>query len=108
VQPLDWRSGEVLVMEAEISEGGDIDSFALTLDVATHLLVETGPGESMMSADTVLTIYDEDFQEVAANDDFEGSWSRVEEMLPSGTYFIVVEGYFSDDAFDYTLLISSR
>ena len=105
-QPLDWHAGEVLMIEAEIGLGEDIDSFALSLDAETRLVVETGPGASMMSADTVLTIYDAELWEVAYNDDSQGSWSRIEETLGPGDYYIVVEGYYSDNAFDYALLIS--
>ncbi|MEE8594164.1 MAG: hypothetical protein V3T03_08565, partial [Candidatus Bipolaricaulota bacterium] len=56
--------------------------------------------------DTTLAIYDEDLWEVAYNDDADGSWSRIEATLAAGTYYIIVEGFYSDESFEYALLIT--
>jgi len=42
------------------------------------------------------------------NDDTDGSWSRIETTLAAGTYYVIVEGYYSDESFEYALLITER
>ena len=104
---VEWEVGEALLVEASVSPEGDIDSFKFVLSEATTVIIETGPRSgSSESNDTTLAIYDEDLWEIAFNDDANGSWSRLEQTLAAGTYFIVVEGYFSDETFEYILLIS--
>jgi hypothetical protein len=104
---IEWAAGEVLLIEAVIGLEGDIDSFRFVLSEETALVFETGPrAGSSESNDTTLAIYDEDLWEIAYNDDSNGSWSRIEQTLAAGTYYIVVEGYYSDETFEYTLLIS--
>ena len=63
------------------------------------------PGSSTDS-DTTLALYDENFASVAYNDDANGSWSRIEQTLESGTYYIVVEPYSPDSSFEYILLVT--
>jgi len=107
VQPIEWAEGEALLIEAAIGLEGDIDSFRFVLDEETTIVFETGPMPgSAMDSDTMLTLYDETFAEIAYNDDANGSWSRIEQTLPPGTYYIVVESYFSDELFEYTLLVT--
>ena len=99
--------GEALLIDAAIGPEGDIDSFEFVLSVATTVTFETGPRSgSSASNDTTLAIYDEDLWEIAFNDDSNGSWSRVEQALDAGTYYIVVESYSDDETFDYSLLIT--
>lgn len=103
-----WEAGEALLIEAAINPEGDVDSFKLVLSEARTVIVETGPRSgTSASNDTTLTIYDEDLWEIAFNDDSTGSWSRLEQMLAAGTYFIVVESYYDDETFDYSVLITS-
>jgi len=102
-----WTSGEALLIEARLGVEGDIDSFKLVLSDAATLAFETGPPSgSMEDSDTTLALYDEDLWEIASNDDSVGSWSRIEETLAAGTYYIVVDSFFGDEVFDYTLLIA--
>jgi hypothetical protein len=104
---IEWVEGEALLVEAVIGLNGDIDSFRFVLSEETTVAFETGPRSgSTMDYDTTLALYDEDLAVIAYNDDANGSWSRIEQTLPAGTYFIVVEGYFSDESFEYTLLIT--
>ena len=104
---IEWVPGEALLLEAAIGTEGDIDSFKVILDEAMTVTFETGPRSgSSDSNDTTLAIYDEDLWEIASNDDSNGSWSRIEQTLEAGTYYIVIESYFDDEIFEYTLLIT--
>jgi hypothetical protein len=105
---VEWVLGDALLIEAAIGEEGDVDSFRFELAEATTVTFETGPRNgSTASNDTTLALYDADLWQIGYNDDAIGSWSRVEEALPAGTYYIVIEGYFGDETFDYSLLITS-
>jgi hypothetical protein len=105
---VEWVLGDALLIEAAIGVAGDVDSFKFELAEATTVTFETGPRNgSTDSNDTTLAIYDEDLWQIGYNDDAIGSWSRVEQELPAGTYYIVIEGYFGDETFDYSLLITS-
>ena len=104
---VEWVGEEALLIEATIGSEGDIDSYKFVLGEAATVTFETGPRSgSAASNDTTLAIYDEDLWEIAFNDDANGSWSRLEQALDAGTYYIVVEGYFEDETFDYSLLIT--
>ena len=106
-QTLDVSSGAVLV-NAVIGLEADVDSYRIVLERNTTLVCETGPQSGMSDMhDTTLAIYDEDLWEVAYNDDSDGTWSRVEAALAAGTYFIVVESYYGDETFEYTLLVTA-
>lgn len=103
---IEWAMGGALLIEAAIGTEGDVDSFQIVLDEAMTMTFETGPRSgSSASNDTTLAIYDEDLWQIGYNDDANGSWSRVEQELPAGTYYIVIESYFDDETFDYSLLI---
>ena len=107
-EPIDWVEGEALLIEAAIGYEGDIDSFRVVLSEETSVSFETRPmSGSIVDSDTTLTLYDENLASIAYNDDADGSWSRIEQTLPAGTYYIVVEGYFSDELFEYRLLVAS-
>jgi len=104
---IEWSAGEAVQVEATIDPFADVDSFRFTLAETATIVIETGPrpGETA-SHDTTLTLYDESLFEIAYNDDTQGSWSRIEAELPAGTYVAVVESFFGDEVFDYTLLVS--
>jgi len=104
---IEWSDGEALLIEAAIGLESDIDSFRFVLSEETTIVFETGPRSgSTGNYDTTLAIYDEDLWEVAYNDDADGSWSRIETTLAAGTYYVIVESYFSDESFEYMLLIT--
>lgn len=108
-QSIDWIQGDALLIEAAIDVGGDVDSFRFVLAETATLTIETGPPSGLATSnDTTLALYDEELWQIASNDDANGSWSRVEQTLPAGTYYIVVESYFSDEVFDYSLLITTN
>ncbi len=105
-QEIDVSGGAVLV-NAVIGLDADIDAFRIVLDRETTVVCETGPGTGLNDAyDTTLAIYDGDLWEVAYNDDSNGTWSRIETTLAAGTYYIVVESYYGDETFGYTLLMT--
>lgn len=104
---VEWVVGEALLIEASIGTEGDVDSFEFELSEEVTLVFETGPNSgSSTSNDTTMAIYDEDLWQIAYNDDSNESWSRIEQTLPAGTYYVVVEGYYSDETFEYTLLVT--
>ncbi|MCK5247714.1 DVUA0089 family protein [Candidatus Bipolaricaulota bacterium] len=104
---IEWSDGEALLIEAAIGLESDIDSFRFVLSEETTIVFETRPRSgSTEGYDTTLTIYDEDLWEVAYNDDADGSWSRIEATLAAGTYYVIVESFYSDESFEYTLLIT--
>lgn len=104
---IQWIPGEALVLEAAIGTEDDIDSFRVILDDAMTVAFETGPrGGSSESNDTTIAIYDADLSEIVSNDDWNESWSRIEQKLEAGTYYIVVDSYYDDEVFDYTLTIT--
>lgn len=106
-ESITWIDGEALLIEGRLDVEGDIDSFKLVLNEAATLAFETGPPSGTTEdSDTTLALYDAELWEIASNDDANGSWSRIEENLIAGTYYIVVDSYFGDDIFDYTLLIA--
>jgi len=106
-QEIDISTGAVLV-NAVIGLDADIDAFRIVLDRETTLVCETGPEMGTSEAyDTTLAVYDEDLWEVAYNDDSNGTWSRIETTLEAGTYYLVVESYYGDETFGYTLLVTA-
>ncbi|TFH08402.1 MAG: hypothetical protein E4H08_07865 [Candidatus Atribacteria bacterium] len=108
-ETITWTGGEALMIEATIGVDGDVDSFRLVLAEDATLVVETGPAAGLADEfDTTLSIYDVDLWEIASNDDANGTWSRIEETLAAGTYYIVVESFFGDESFAYTLLITDE
>jgi len=106
---IEWADGEALLIKAAIDLEGDIDSFQFMLREETTVVFETSPRTGSISDyDTTLAVYDEDLWEVAYNDDANGAWSRIEATLAAGTYYVVVENYYGDETFEYTLLITER
>jgi hypothetical protein len=107
-QELSWHAGGSLLVDARIEPEGDVDVFRIVLSETATLAMETGPAiDSQASEDTVLSLYDEDLLQIAYNDDFgETRWSRIEETLAPGTYFIIVEAFYDDESFPYSLLVT--
>ena len=106
---VEWVVGDALLIEASIGTEGDVDSFEFELSEEVTVVFETGPRRgSSTSNDTTMAIYDEDLWQIAYNDDSNESWSRIEQTLLAGTYYVVVEGYYSDETFEYTLLITAN
>jgi len=105
--PIPWSAAAAVIVNASIDPEDDVDAFQLTLASETTVVFETGPSaDALGSYDTTLTLYDDAMIEIAYNDDADGSWSRIEQTLSAGTYVVVVESFFGDEVFDYTLTIS--
>jgi len=100
-------AGEALLVQGAIEPEGDIDAFRFVVSEETTVVFQIGPRAGATEVyDTTLTVYDEDLEEVAYNDDSDEGWSRIEETLAPGTYHVVVESYYSDEAFEYALLMT--
>ncbi len=109
-QDLSWHTGRSLLVNARIDPEGDVDVFRIILNETANLAMETGPAlDAPANEDTVLSLYNEDLLEIASNDDFGGTrWSRIEETMAPGTYYIVVEAFYDDESFPYSLLITEQ
>jgi hypothetical protein len=106
-EAMEQIAGEAIMIEAAIEREGDIDAFSFVLDREATVMFQAGPRPgSTEEYDTTLALYNEDLDEVAYNDDADGSWSSIEETLLPGMYYVVVQGYYSDETFEYALLIS--
>lgn len=107
-EPIERPSGVALLVQAAIDPEADIDAFRFVLSEETTVVFQVGPRSgSTDTYDTTLAVYDETLEEVAYNDDADGAWSRIEETLVPGTYYVVVESYYSDELFEYTLLMTA-
>ncbi|HDS29229.1 MAG TPA: hypothetical protein ENN96_01960 [Candidatus Acetothermia bacterium] len=95
------------LVDARIHPEGDVDVFCVVLDQPATVVFQTAPAiGSQANEDTVLSLYDESMLQLSTNDDFAGSrWSQIEETLAPGTYYILIEAFYSDEAFPYSLLV---
>ncbi len=70
---------------------GDIDCFAFEASINRPLLIEAFANRIGSAADTTIAILDDEFNVVAANDDWGSHDSRIEFLPPeSGTYYLRV------------------
>ncbi len=75
----------------------------MVVEEAMEVAIETF-GNS--SGDSYLYLYDEEVEEIDYDDDSgEGSWSRIEEELLPGTYYIKVESFWGGESLQYTLKV---
>lgn len=109
-QDLLWQPGTAIVVAARIDPEGDVDAYRIVLDETVTITIETGPAVgSQANEDTVLSLYDRDLWQIAYNDDFGGTrWSRIQETLAPGTYYVVVGAYYDADSFPYSLLVTEQ
>jgi len=85
----------------EISPAEDIDIFQFTLDESAQVTIETS-GSS--TGDSFICLYDNAEYIISSDDDGgEGYWSKVEQFLAAGTYYVTVENYYGYEVFDYQL-----
>ena len=95
------------VQNRSICPVGDQDFAQFTLDDVTNVIIETS-GES---GDTMLTLYDETFNELARNDDKQSGvyFSLIKyPNLPSGIYYIKVEEFGNNQEIGaYTLSLQT-
>ncbi len=87
--PADGRTD----LNGTISEGDDADFFTFTLDGRARVTATTGPGAPPALADTTLALQDSEGEELAFNDDANGLFSEVSEVLEAGTYTLVVNSF---------------
>jgi hypothetical protein len=85
--------GASLTADGCIIPAEDVDYYVLVVEEAMEVAIETF-GNS--SGDSYLYLYDEEVEEIDYDDDSgEGSWSRIEEELLPGTYYIKVESFWA-------------
>jgi len=96
-------AGSELTTAACILPGEDVDYYVFVVEEEMDVEIEVS-GDS--DGDSYLYLYDEETEEIAYDDDGgEGTWSKIEEELEPGTYYIEVESYLGN-AFQYTLTVA--
>jgi hypothetical protein len=82
----------------------DVDYYTLVVEEALDVEIEVS-GDT--DGDSYLYLYDEEMEEIGYDDDSgKGTWSKIEEELEPGTYYIQVESYLSGETFPYTLTVT--
>lgn len=96
--------GGELTASGCIIPGDDVDYYLLVVEEAMEVVVETSGDDR---GDSYLYLYDDQEEEIDYDDDSgEDSWSRIEEELSAGTYYIKVASFWSGDSFQYTLKVA--
>ncbi|HPR66921.1 MAG TPA: pre-peptidase C-terminal domain-containing protein [Methanothrix sp.] len=105
-EPLDLgvlTDGVEIEADGCILPGDDVDYYVVVVEEALEVAIETS-GDS--DGDSYLYLYDEEMEETGSDDDDgDGSWSKIEEKLDPGTYYIRVESFWGG-AFPYTLMVT--
>ncbi len=82
----------------------DVDYYVLVVEEAMEVEIEVS-GDS--DGDSYLYLYDEEMEEIDYDDDGGlGTWSRIEEDLEPGTYYVEVKSYAGGETFQYTLTVT--
>jgi len=82
----------------------DVDYYVLVVEEAMEVEIEVS-GDS--DDDSYLYLYDEEMEEIDYDDDGgKGTWSRIEEDLEPGTYYVEVKSYAGGETFQYTLTVT--
>lgn len=93
--------GVEIEMDGCILPADDADYYTLVVEEALEVEIELS-GDS--DGDSYLYLYDGEMEEISSDDDGgEGTWSKIEEELEPGTYYIQVESYLGVETFQYTL-----
>ena len=86
--------------DGEVSVGGaDVDLISFNVPESGGLVsIETSATDSGEPLDTVLRLFDSSGNEISIDDDGgEGLFSRVEDILSGGTYYVGISGYNNND-----------
>lgn len=95
--------GVEIANEGCILPGEDVDYYSLVVEEALNVEIEVS-GDS--DGDSYLYLYDDEMEEISSDDDSgDGAWSKIEEELEPGTYYIKVESFWGY-VFQYTLTVS--
>jgi hypothetical protein len=98
--------GSELTADGCILPADDVDYYVLMIEEALTVEIEVS-GDS--DGDSRLYLYDDVMEEIGFDDDSgEGTWSRIEEELEQGTYYIQVEPYLSGETFQYALTATGK
>jgi len=90
--------GQPFVMDQAIGNGlaaeSDVDLYRFEASEHTQAVIALTPQPDGQSMDTMLRLFDATGNELAANDDHNGLYSRLEHSIgESGTYYFGVSGY---------------
>jgi hypothetical protein len=97
------------VIDGMIQGDRDVDVFAIELTQQQHVIVEVLAARRGSGVDSLVTIYNTRSILVAQNDDANGtSDSRIEQALPAGRYFIVLQDAHDrgGEAHPYRLIVT--
>ncbi|MFD2670647.1 hypothetical protein [Marinicrinis sediminis] len=87
------------VYTGSIPSGG-YEVYKMQLNTANQIRIKTSSSGS--NYDTTLRLYNHNFEEIAYNDDANGSlYSEINQYLAKGDYYVVVEGYSGNQMQSY-------
>jgi hypothetical protein len=97
-------------VQGAISEAKEVDVFRLACKAKQRLRAEVEASGYGSSLDSILTLYDEQGHQIAANDDFgQGSDSRLEVTIPKdGVYLLSLQDAQDKGGATYVYLLSVR
>jgi hypothetical protein len=72
---------------------GDVDWFTFSLSEAATVIADIDAEVLGSPLDSVLGLFDADLNQIAVNDDFDGSDAYLEVRLEPGSYYLAVSGY---------------
>jgi hypothetical protein len=91
--------GSYTMLSEHLGDGpygaADVDMYSLKAKAGQVLTATTSPAVGGISMDTYLRLFDSNGNELASNDDSNGSYSRIENYVfgAAGTYYVGVSGY---------------
>jgi len=92
--------------QSELALAGETELYRVELRDAATIVIDIDAEATGSDLDSYLYLYDEEWTEVASNDDMDGSDSYIEMAVEAGAYFIEVKG-FSDSTGNYTLIVET-
>jgi len=93
-------------VESTIAAAGESDLFQVDVRDDVTLVIDIDAQAAGSDLDSYLVLYDENWIELASDDDTDGSDSYIEMAVEAGVYFIEVKGY-SDSTGKYTLTVET-
>jgi len=100
------------ITDVTIDPAGDIDFFKFSgiSEILVTIDVDAESLDPSSQLDSVLTLYDANFNEISNNDDFDGRDSRIEffKLTQNDIYYIKVEDYYSSNGgqdYNYVLTV---
>ena len=105
VHPIEpYRIGLPYSGQSDIAVAYETDLYLVELRTAATIVIDIDAESAGSDLDSYLTLYDEDWTDVATDDDTDGSDSYIKMAIEAGIYLIEVKGYGSSTG-DYTLIV---